>query len=197
MLTNGDPRARLVHEVFADSYNYMKSGTLLRQVVNRVNQIDFTSSAERHVFNDLYEKILRDLQSAGNAGEYYTPRPVTQFMVDMTDPQLGHVMLDPAGGTGGFMICTVEHVRKRYVKGPADEAILQRSIRGIEKKPLPHLLCTTNLILHDIEVPQVTRGNALTQRPYKDYGEADQVDVILTNPPFGGMEEPGVEQNVT
>ena len=191
----GDPRARLVHEVFADSYNYMKSGTLIRQVINRINQIDFTSGADRHLFNDLYEKILRDLQSAGNAGEYYTPRPVTQFMVDMTDPQLGDIMLDPAGGTGGFMICTLEHVRQHYVKDGADEALLQRSIRGIEKKPLPHLLCTTNLILHDVEVPQVVRDNALTRRPYKDYGPDDQVDVILTNPPFGGMEEPGVEQN--
>jgi type I restriction enzyme M protein len=195
MLVSGDPRARLVHEVFADSYNYMKSGTLIRQVINRINQIDFTSGADRHLFNDLYEKILRDLQSAGNAGEYYTPRPVTQFMVDMTDPQLGDIMLDPAGGTGGFMICTVEHVRNRYVKSPTDEALLQRSICGIEKKPLPHLLCTTNLILHDIEIPLMVRGNALTLRPYKDYGPDDQVNVILTNPPFGGMEEPGVEQN--
>ena len=195
MLANVNPRAQVVHDVFVDSYNYMKSGTLLRQVINRINQIDFTSSQDRHLFNDLYEKILRDLQSAGNAGEYYTPRAVTQFMVDMTDPKLGEIVLDPACGTGGFLVCALEHIRKNYVKSDADRKVLQTSIRGVGKKPLPHLLCTTNLILHDVEVPQVVHDNALTRRPYKDYDEADQVDVILTNPPFGGMEEPGVDQN--
>src|SRR5215213_2260376 len=195
MLASDNPRARVVYDVFVDSYNYMKSGTLLRQVINRLNQIDFTSSQDRHLFNDLYEKILRDLQSAGNAGEYYTPRAVTQFMVEMTDPQLGQTVLDPACGTGGFLVNALEYVRKNYVKSDADRKVLQTSIRGIEKKPLPHLLATTNLILHDVEVPQVVHDNALTRRPYKDYDEADQVDVILTNPPFGGMEEPGVEQN--
>ena len=195
MLGSGNPRAKVVYDVFIDSFNYMKSGTLLRQVVNRINEIDFTSSQDRHLFNDLYEKILRDLQGAGNAGEYYTPRAVTQFMVDMTDPQLGEIVLDPACGTGGFLVCALEHVRGKYVHNDADLRVLQTSIRGIEKKPLPHLLATTNLILHDIEVPQLIRDNTLTRRPYKDYDEADQVDVILTNPPFGGMEEPGVEQN--
>ncbi|MCG3141457.1 MAG: putative type I restriction enzymeP M protein [Anaerolineae bacterium] len=195
MLSNGNARARVVYDVFADSYNYMKSGTLLRQVVNKINEIDFTSSQDRHLFNDLYEKILRDLQSAGNAGEYYTPRAVTQFMVDMTDPQLGQIVLDPACGTAGFLVCALEHIRRKYVRDDADRAQLQNSIRGIEKKPLPHLLATTNLILHDIEIPQIIHDNALTRRPYKDYDNADQVDVILTNPPFGGMEEPGVDQN--
>lgn len=195
MLASDNPRARVVHDVFVDAYNYMKSGTLLRQVVNRINEIDFTSSQDRHLFNDLYEKILRDLQGAGNAGEYYTPRAVTQFMVDMTDPQLGEIVLDPACGTGGFLVCALEHIRSQYVRNDADLKMLQTSIRGVEKKPLPHLLATTNLILHDIEVPQLIRDNTLTRRPYKDYDEADQVDVILTNPPFGGMEEPGVEQN--
>ena len=195
MLASDNPRARVVHDVFVDAYNYMKSGTLLRQVVNRINEIDFTSSQDRHLFNDLYEKILRDLQGAGNAGEYYTPRAVTQFMVDMTDPQLGEIVLDPACGTGGFLVCALEHIRAQYVRNDADLKTLQTSIRGVEKKPLPHLLATTNLILHDIEVPQLIRDNTLTRRPYKDYDEADQVDVILTNPPFGGMEEPGVEQN--
>jgi type I restriction enzyme M protein len=195
MLGSNNPRAQVVYDVFVDSYNYMKSGTLLRQVINRINEIDFTSSADRHLFNDLYEKILKDLQSAGNAGEYYTPRAVTQFMVDMTDPRLGQIVLDPACGTGGFLVCALEHIRAKYVKDDEDRKVLQTSIRGIEKKPLPHLLATTNLILHDVEVPRIRHDNALTFRPYKDYGEADQVDVILTNPPFGGMEEPGVEQN--
>jgi type I restriction enzyme M protein len=195
MLAIDNPRARVVYDVFVDSYNYMKSGTLLRQVINRISQIDFTSTTDRHLFNDLYEKILRDLQSAGNAGEYYTPRAVTQFMVDMTNPQLGQIVLDPACGTGGFLICALEYIRENYVKDDHDRKVLQTSMRGIEKKPLPHLLATTNLILHDVEVPQVLRDNALTRRPYKDYDTADQVDIILTNPPFGGMEEPGVEQN--
>jgi len=132
----GDERAFIVRDLFADSYNYMKNGTLLRQVVNRINQVNFTSMKDRHLFNDIYEKILRDLQSAGNAGEYYTPRPVTQFMVDMTDPQVGQIVLDPAGGTGGFLVCALEHMRKQP---GSDTALLQRTIRGIEKKPLPHM----------------------------------------------------------
>ncbi|MCB0201828.1 MAG: N-6 DNA methylase, partial [Anaerolineae bacterium] len=142
----------------------------------------------------LYEKILRDLQSAGNAGEYYTPRAVTQFMVDMTDPQLGDIVLDPACGTGGFLVCALEHLRNQ-VQTTGDLDTLGRSIRGVEKKPLPHLLSITNMILHDVETPQIARDNALTRRPYRDYGEADRVQVIVTNPPFGGTEEPGVESN--
>lgn len=191
---DADARAWLVRDVFADAYNYMKSGTLLRQVANKINQIDFNSLQDRHLFNDLYEKILRDLQSAGNAGEYYTPRAVTQFMVDVTDPQLGKVCLDPACGTGGFLVCALEHMR-RQVARPADLPLLHAGVRGVEKKPLPHLLAITNLILHDVPAPQVERDNALTRRPYRDYGDADRVDYILTNPPFGGMEEPGVESN--
>ena len=189
-----DPRGFVVRDVFVDAYNYMKSGTLIRQVINKINGIDFNALEDRHLFGDLYEKILRDLQSAGNAGEYYTPRAVTQFMVDMTDPQLGQVVLDPACGTGGFLICALEHL-KQQAKTADDLRKLAPAIRGVEKKPLPHLLCITNLILHDIEVPQIDRDNALARRPYRSYTDADRVDVILTNPPFGGMEEPGVESN--
>ena len=189
-----DPRGFVVRDVFADAYNYMKSGTLLRQVINKINGIDFNALEDRHLFGDLYEKILRDLQSAGNAGEYYTPRAVTQFMVDMTDPRLGQVVLDPACGTGGFLVCALEHL-KRQARTPEDLRRLGASIRGVEKKPLPHLLCITNLILHDIETPQIDRDNALARRPYRSYSDADRVDIILTNPPFGGMEEPGVESN--
>jgi type I restriction enzyme M protein len=191
---DSDPRTAVVREVFADSYNYMKSGTLIRQVINKLNEIDFSRQQDRHLFNDIYEKILRDLQSAGNAGEYYTPRPLTQFMVDMTDPQLGHKVLDPACGTGGFLVCALEHVRQRYVKGPMDELLLRESLLGIEKKPMPHMLCTTNLILHDVPVPNVRRDNSLT-RPLRDNGPDDEVDVVVTNPPFGGTEEDGVETN--
>ena len=190
----GDPRVAVVKEVFADSYNYMKSGTLIRQVINKLNEIDFSRREDRHLFNDIYEKILRDLQSAGNAGEYYTPRPVTQFMTDMTDPRLGDRILDPACGTGGFLVCALEHVRKHYVRGLGDEVELRKLVTGIEKKPMPHMLCITNLILHDVPVPNVRRDNSLT-RPLRDYGPDDEVDVVLTNPPFGGTEEDGVETN--
>lgn len=188
-----DPRKFMVREVFQDSYNYMKSGTLIRQVINKINQVDFNDLKDRHVFNDIYEKLLKDLQSAGNAGEYYTPRAVTQFMADMVNPQLGETVLDPACGTGGFLVCALENMRKQ-AKGPDDWQMLAQSLKGIEKKPLPHLLCTTNLILHDIDLPMVRRDNSLA-RPLRDYGEQDRVNVILTNPPFGGTEEPGIENN--
>jgi len=187
-----NPRGYVVRSVFEDAYNYMKSGHLLRQVVNKLNAIDFNRQAERHQFNDLYEKILRDLQSAGNAGEFYTPRAVTQFMVDMANPRLGESVLDPATGTGGFLVCAIEHLRQQ-VNNADDEAVLQNSIRGVEKKQLPHMLCVTNLLLHGIEVPsQIVHDNTLA-RPLRDYTAADRVNVILTNPPFGGIEEPGIE----
>ena len=189
-----DPRGQVVKSVFEDSYNYMKSGTLLRQVANKINQIDFTSSKERHHFNDIYEKILRDLQSAGNAGEYYTPRAVTRFMAEMVDAKLGETVFDPACGTGGFLVDTIEHMRRKGVATIEAREQLQQTIRGVEKKPLPHMLCMTNLILHDVEVPNVRRDNSLG-RPLRSYGPADRVDVILTNPPFGGTEEAGIETN--
>jgi type I restriction enzyme M protein len=192
---DADPRGFIIREVFEDAYNYMKSGTLIRQVANKLNEIDFNKSEDRHLFGDIYEQILRDLQSAGNAGEYYTPRGVTQFMVDMVAPKLGEKVLDPACGTGGFLTCTIENVRKQYVNTVEDESILQKSIFGVEKKPLPHLLCVTNMLLHGIDVPsQIRRDNTLA-RPLRDYGPKDRVNVIVTNPPFGGMEEDGIESN--
>lgn len=190
---DSDPKGFMVKSLFEDSYNYMKSGTLIRQVVNKINQVDFNNLKERHIFNEIYEKILKDLQSAGNAGEYYTPRAVTQFMADMVNPKIGEVVFDPACGTGGFLTCALEIMRKQ-MKTPEDWQTIQNSIRGTEKKPLPYLLGVTNLILHDIEVPLITHGNSLT-RPLRDYTDADRVDVILTNPPFGGTEEPGIENN--
>lgn len=191
-----DKLAFVVRSVFEDAYQYMKSGTLLRQVINKLNEgIDFNDAANRHLLGDMYEQILRDLQSAGNAGEYYTPRAVTQFMVERVDPQLGEKLLDPACGTGGFLTCSIDHVRKHYVKTPADEQTLQASITGVEKKPLPHLLCVTNLLLHGIETPSQVRHDNTLARPLRDYGPKDRVDVIVTNPPFGGVEEDGIEQN--
>lgn len=189
------PRGKVVGSVFEDAYNYMKSGTLLRQVINTIElDVDFNSSTDRHLFNDIYEKILADLQSAGNAGEYYTPRAVTQFMVDILNPQLGESVLDPACGTGGFLTCTIEHL-KTQVKTAADRATLQDGIHGVEKKPLPHMLAMTNMMLHGIDVPSNIRHDNTLSRPLKDYGPKDRVDIILTNPPFGGMEEDGIENN--
>jgi type I restriction enzyme M protein len=192
---DSDRRALIVRSVFEDAYNYMKSGTLMRQVINKLNEINFNRSTDRHLFGDIYEQILRDLQSAGNAGEYYTPRAVTQFMVDMVDPKLGERLLDPACGTGGFLTCAIEHIRKNYAKSVEDERLLQASIFGVEKKPLPHLLCVTNMLLHRIEEPSQIRHDNTLARPLRDYAQADRVDAIITNPPFGGMEEDGIETN--
>ena len=192
---DASPRHKVIHDVFEDAYQYMKSGTLLRQVINKLNEsLDFNRSEDRHVFGDLYEQILKDLQSAGNAGEYYTPRAVTQFMVDMVNPQLGEIVLDPACGTGGFLTCTIEHLRKQ-AKTADDETQLQKSVRGVEKKPLPHLLCVTNMLLHGIDTPTNVQHDNTLARPLRDYGPKDRVDCIVTNPPFGGMEEDGIEDN--
>lgn len=187
-------RARVIRSVFEDAYNYMKSGTLMRQVINKICEIDFNNTQDRHTFGSIYEQILKDLQSAGNAGEFYTPRAVTKFIIDRVDPKLHESVLDPACGTGGFLACTIDHKRSKYVKNANDEAALVASLHGVEKKSLPHMLCTTNMILHGIDTPtQIEHDNMLSRRAYKDYGEADRVDVIMTNPPFGGMEEDGVE----
>ncbi|GAB5537861.1 MAG: type I restriction-modification system subunit M [Rubricoccaceae bacterium] len=189
-------RRVLIRTVFEDAYQYMKSGTLLRQVINKIeSDVDFNDATNRHLFGDIYEKLLKDLQGAGNAGEYYTPRAVTQFAVDMVDPRLGESVLDPACGTGGFLACAIEHIRKKAVKTPEQEEELQASIRGVEKKPLPHLLCVTNMIVHGVDVPTgIVHDNTLS-RPLRDITMRDRVDVILTNPPFGGMEEDGIEAN--
>ena len=193
--TGNGQRGFVVRQVFEDSYNYMKSGTLLRQVINKINEIDFNKQKDRHVFGDIYEQILRDLQSAGNAGEFYTPRAVTRFMVDQIDPQLGESVLDPACGTGGFLTGVIDHLRGHYVRSVEDEETLQRSIQGVEKKQLPHLLCVTNMLLHDIKVPSLIRRDNTLTRPLRDYGPKDRVEVVVTNPPFGGMEEDGIENN--
>lgn len=190
-----DPKAFIMKAVFEDSYNYMKSGTLMRQVINKLNEIDFSAQEDRHTFNDIYESILKDLQNAGNAGEYYTPRPITQFVVDMVNPVLGEKVLDFACGTGGYLTSTIEHYKKTgQIKNVEDNQVLQETILGIEKKPMPHMLAITNLILHDIDTPKIRHDNSLT-RNVRDYKLLEQVDVIVTNPPFGGIEEDGIETN--
>ncbi|QPJ64827.1 MAG: N-6 DNA methylase [Candidatus Nitrohelix vancouverensis] len=188
-------RAQVIRGVFEDTYNYMKSGTLMRQVINKICQINFNNTTDRHTFGSIYEQILKDLQSAGNAGEFYTPRAITQFIVNRVDPKLNETVLDPACGTGGFLTCTIDHKREKYVHSASDAETLQKSIRGVEKKSLPHMLCVTNMILHGIDTPSNIQHDNTLSRPYKDYGEKDRVDVIVTNPPFGGMEEDGIENN--
>ncbi|MCA1566091.1 MAG: type I restriction-modification system subunit M [Acidobacteria bacterium] len=186
-------RGAVVRSVFEDAINYMKSGHLMRQVINKINEIDFNNSKDKHLFGDIYEQILRDLQSAGNAGEFYTPRAVTQFMVEMVDPRLGERVLDPACGTGGFLAGAMEHMR-RQERTKEDREMWQKNIVGIEKKALPHLLCVTNMMLHGVEVPTNVQHRNTLARSLASYTSQDRVDVILTNPPFGGIEEDGVEK---
>ena len=188
-------RATVIRNVFEDAYNYMKSGTLIRQAINKLNEIDFNNTDDQHTFGDIYEQLLKDLQSAGNSGEFYTPRAVTQFMVEMIAPKLKETVLDPACGTGGFLTHAIDYkADSDEIKGK-DIEILQQSVRGVEKKALPHLLATTNMMLHGIDVPNNIRHDNTLKRPLKDYGKKDQVDIILSNPPFGGMEEDGIESN--
>jgi len=193
-LSSGNKRTLIVHDIFSGTNNYMKNGTVIRQVINELNKIDFNSSEDRHLFGDIYETILRDLQSAGNYGEFYTPRALTEFITEMINPRLGEKVLDPACGTGGFLTSAIENIRKQDVKSVEDLATLENNIHGMELKPLPFMLCVTNLILHDIEVPNVDYIDSLN-REYTSVGQKDRVDVILTNPPFGASVADRVETN--
>ncbi|MCU0468430.1 MAG: type I restriction-modification system subunit M [Arcicella sp.] len=185
-------RALILREVFEGNNNYMKSGQNIRKVLNKLNEIDFNVSNDRHIFGDIYEGILKELQSAGKSGEFYTPRAITSFLVDMLNPQLGEKILDPACGTGGFLTCTIEHLKKQS-KNIEDLSQLT-NVMGWEYKPLPFLLATTNLILHDVEVPNITFGDTLS-REYTSYRDADRVEVIIANPPFGGVVANSNENN--
>ncbi len=187
-------RAQVLRSVFEDAINFMKSGTLMRQVINKINEIDFNNSEDRHTFGAIYEKILKDLQSAGNAGEFYTPRAVTRFIIDRLDPQLGEIVFDPACGTGGFLSCAIDH-KQQFVRTTEDREMVARTIRGVEKKSLPFNLCITNMILHGIDTPTgITHDNTLA-KPFSSYTDKDRVHVVATNPPFGGIEEDGIEKN--
>lgn len=187
-------RALLIKEVFEGNNNYMKSGTIIRQVVNKLNEVNFNSSEDKHIFGDIYESILKELQSAGDSGEFYTPRAITQLITDMVNPKLGEKIFDPACGTGGFLTSAIEHIRANEVNNIEDRIILQNAIKGIELKPLPHMLALTNLILHDIEVPNIVYDDALSKE-LTSITHKDKVDCILANPPFGGNVSDGMETN--
>lgn len=188
-------RQQIVHDVFADTHNYMKSGTILRQTINEINSTDFNIDTDRHEFNDIYESMLAELQSAGSSGEFYTPRPVTEFVVDMVQPKVNERVLDFACGTGGFLTCTLEYFEKtNQISGTDEYSKIQNNVTGIEKKQLPYALCMTNLLLHGIETPQIEHRNSLTGQ-VSGFADKNQVDVIVTNPPYGGIEEDGISSS--
>ena len=183
----------IVKTAFEDNNNYMKDGVLLRQVINVIDEIKFEEYEDRHAFGEIYETILKSLQSAGNAGEFYTPRAVTDFMVKMIAPKLGESIADFACGTGGFLTSALNALDQQ-IKTVDDRTVYSNSVYGIEKKALPFLLCATNMLLHDIDNPRIIHENSL-EKKVKDYKEADRFDVIIMNPPYGGSEKDVVKQN--
>ena len=184
----------IVKSIFSDTNNYMKNGTLIKKVFNKINEINFNKTDDRHDFGDIYEGLLKDLQSAGKAGEFYTPRPLTRFVVEMVNPKLGDKVLDPACGTGGFLVNALEHMRKE-VKTANDEKKLQNNIHGVEFKPLPHMLAITNMMLHNAERRDLISLDDMLSHSYTEYGPSSRVDVILANPPFGASVVDGTELN--
>ncbi len=186
-------KQRIARYVFEDAQNYMKDGVLLRQVINVINEVDFSEYKERHEFGTIYETILKSLQSAGNAGEFYTPRAVTDFMVQAIAPKLGESVADFACGTGGFLTSALKYLEPQKVS-PEDVDKYNNTIYGIEKKPMPYLLCITNMLLHDVDEPKVYHMNSL-EKNVRDYREEDKFDIILMNPPYGGSEKDAVKNN--
>ncbi len=193
---NAPLRQVVVKAAFTDANNYMKDGILLRQVVNEIdNAVDFTEYKERHAFGEIYETILKDLQSAGNAGEFYTPRAVTDFMAQVLAPKLGERVADFACGTGGFLTSALK-ILAEQVKTPADQELYTHSVYGVEKKQLPYLLCVTNMLLHDIDNPEIFHDNSLESdvREWR-HKQDGQFDVVLMNPPYGGSENASIQNN--
>jgi type I restriction enzyme M protein len=191
----GKERKDVISTVFRGVTNRMINGYLLRDVVNKIDSIHFTSTEEIYTLSHLYESILKEMRDAsGDAGEFYTPRPVVKFMVQMLDPQLGESILDPAAGTGGFLVEAFDHLRKQAQNVEQYDTLQKSSIYGGEAKNLPYLLCQMNLLLHGLEFPNIDSGNSL-RTPLRDIGDRDRVDIIITNPPFGGEEERGILNN--
>ena len=193
--TNGSERRDVIATVFKDLNNRMLNGYLLRDILNKVNGIHFPSSDEIHTIGYLYESMLKEMRdTAGDSGEFYTPRAVVKFMVKVLDPKLGEIVLDPASGTGGFLVETYEHLKVQCKRTEDFKKLQEGSIYGIEAKSLPYLLCQMNLMLHGLEYPRIDSGNAL-RFPLNEIGDKDRVDIVLTNPPFGGEEEKGIQNN--
>lgn len=193
-VTRETPRSKsIVKEVFEDLNQYMKNGTLLRQVINVINEIEFDDADDRHMFGDIYEGILKDLQSAGNAGEFYTPRALTDFIIQQLNPRLGEVVGDFTSGTGGFLTSALNHLSSQ-IKTADDGRLFQNSVIGQEWKPLPYLLSITNLLLHDVEAPNIRHCDSLGTK-MSDFKESDKVDVIAMNPPYGGSTDAAAKNN--
>jgi len=192
---NGGDRRDVIATVFKGTINRMINGYLLRDVINKINDIHFTSSDEIHTLGHLYESMLKEMRdAAGDSGEFYTPRPVVRFMVEVIDPKLGEVILDPACGTGGFLVESFKHLEKQCETVEDRQTLQTQSIFGGEAKPLPYLLSQMNLVLHGLESPKIDPLNSL-RFPLREVGDKDRVDIIMTNPPFGGEEERGILGN--
>ena len=191
-----DTRREVIANVFKGVQNRMASGSLLRDIINKVNGIHFNSSEEIHTLSHLYESMLREMRDAsGDSGEFYTPRPVVRFMVDVVDPKLGETLLDPACGTGGFLVGAYEHLSQQVQNTEDRHRLQNQTLLGQEAKPLPYMLAQMNLLLHGLEAPQIDYGNTLAGKKITAIGDRERVDVILTNPPFGGEEEIGIKAN--
>lgn len=188
-----DKRSIIVKEVFSDLNNYMKDGVLIRQVINVLNEVDLTDFRNRHAFNEIYETMLKELQSAGKSGEFYTPRALTEFIVRAINPEIGNSIADFACGTGGFLISALKLLQNNATDIKSRE-IIDRSLYGVEKKSLPYLLCMTNLLLHDINEPKIEHKNSL-EKNVRDYEEDDKFDIIIMNPPYGGTEKKSIQSN--
>lgn len=192
---NGSDRRDVIATVFRGVINRMVSGYLLRDVINKVNGIHFTASEEIHTLSHIYEAMLKEMRdAAGDSGEFYTPRPVVRFMVEVMNPQLGETILDPACGTGGFLVESYIHLEKQCKTVEHRKILQEESIFGQDAKPLPYELCQMNLLLHGLEYPKIQSGNSLAVK-VSEIGDKDRVDIILTNPPFGGEEEAGIKNN--
>lgn len=189
------PQRSVIRNVFRDTLNRMINGYLIRDVLNTINEIHFDSTDDIHTLSALYESMLKEMRdAAGDSGEFYTPRPVVQFIVEVMNPQLSEVILDPACGTGGFLVEAYQHLEKQVQSTEDYRKLQDKSIRGGEAKSLPYLLCQMNLLLHGMEAPDITYGNSLAT-PLREIGDAQRVDIIMTNPPFGGEEEAGIKDN--
>jgi type I restriction enzyme M protein len=185
----------IIASIFQDTYNRMTKGYLLKDILLKFDVLDFSSSKHIHVMGRLYETMLREMRdAAGDAGEFYTPRPVIRFMVEAISPNLGEIILDPAVGTGGFLVETFEYLKKSCVKADDIDVLQDKSLKGYEAKTLPYLLCNMNLLLHSINPSNILKRNSLTT-PLREIGDKDRVDIILTNPPFGGEEEKSILRN--